>query len=325
MSEAPGRVCPLRYRYGAAALAHVPERRAETLYVIGGLYGNRPALDAAEALAAVETGSVTLCFNGDFHWFDVGAATFDEINRRVLRHEATLGNVEAELLADNAETGCGCAYPETVDAGVVERSNRIHDRLKLTARHQPDALAELQSLPMFACYRIGDIRIGVIHGDAEALAGWGFDAAALDAPDHRAWIERCFQQAQVDGFASSHTCLPALRRFETAAGARWIINNGAAGMPNFTHSQFGVITRISLTPSPHPPLYGGMLGQVRIEALALPFDAARWKQEFLAEWPPGSPAYRSYFERIQRGPNYTLATAAPPARSDFFSNASSRT
>ena len=57
----------------------------------------------------------------------------------------------------------------------------------------------------------------------------------------------------------------------------------------------------------------------------LPFDAARWKQEFLAEWPPGSPAYRSYFERIQRGPNYTLATAAPPARSDFFSNASSRT
>ncbi len=54
MREPPGRVCPLRYRYGPAALAEAPERVAETLYVIGGLYGNRPALDAVEALAAAQ-------------------------------------------------------------------------------------------------------------------------------------------------------------------------------------------------------------------------------------------------------------------------------
>ncbi|MEZ5584243.1 MAG: hypothetical protein R3F37_17180 [Candidatus Competibacteraceae bacterium] len=35
MSE-PGRVCPLRYHYGPAALAVAPERQAETLYVVGG-------------------------------------------------------------------------------------------------------------------------------------------------------------------------------------------------------------------------------------------------------------------------------------------------
>ena len=42
----PGRVCPVRYRYGPAAIARAPERPAETLYLIGGLYGNLPALDA---------------------------------------------------------------------------------------------------------------------------------------------------------------------------------------------------------------------------------------------------------------------------------------
>jgi hypothetical protein len=38
----------LRYRYGPAALAHAPEQTAETLYVVGGLYGNLPALAAIE-------------------------------------------------------------------------------------------------------------------------------------------------------------------------------------------------------------------------------------------------------------------------------------
>ena len=56
MSEQPGRSCPLRYRHGAAALATAPERVTDTLYVIGGLYGNRLALATVEALAAAESG-----------------------------------------------------------------------------------------------------------------------------------------------------------------------------------------------------------------------------------------------------------------------------
>jgi hypothetical protein len=42
----PGRVCPLRYRYGPHAIAHAAERTAETLYVIGGLYNgvDKPSL-----------------------------------------------------------------------------------------------------------------------------------------------------------------------------------------------------------------------------------------------------------------------------------------
>ena len=111
MSKQTGRTCPLHYRYGAEAIARLPTVEAETLYVIGGLYGNLPALDAIEAIAAQEAGPVTLVFNGDFNWFNVDDAGFAEINRRVLAHHAIVGNVEAELGVDGNAAGCGCAYP----------------------------------------------------------------------------------------------------------------------------------------------------------------------------------------------------------------------
>ena len=127
MSELAGRSCPLRYRYGAEALARLPAGAAETLYVVGGLYGNLPALETIEAMAAAEPGPVSIVFNGDFNWFNVDDAGFAEINRRVLAHQATLGNVEAELGAAGDAAGCGCAYPDHVAGTVVERSN-LHPR-----------------------------------------------------------------------------------------------------------------------------------------------------------------------------------------------------
>ena len=48
----PGRFCPLDYSYRPADFARPPELHAEVLYVAGGLYGNLPALDAIEGLAA---------------------------------------------------------------------------------------------------------------------------------------------------------------------------------------------------------------------------------------------------------------------------------
>lgn len=65
-------------------------------------------------------------------------------------------------------------------------------------------------------------------------------------------------------------------------------------------------TRISPIPSPHPSLCGVMVRDIHLDALAVPFDADRWEREFLASWPPESPAYRSYFSRIDHGPDYML-------------------
>ena len=90
----PGRSCPLAYRYGAAALARAPALSVQTLYVVGGLYGNSLALDAVEVLAAQEKSKPTICFNGDFNWFNVDDPGFVSINQRVLAYHAIAGNVE---------------------------------------------------------------------------------------------------------------------------------------------------------------------------------------------------------------------------------------
>jgi hypothetical protein len=301
----PGRSCPLRYRYGAGAIARVAPRPVQTLYVVGGLYGNALALDAVEQMAGGEAVTATLCFNGDFNWFDVADDEFAEINRRVLAHDATLGNVEAELGLADEDAGCGCAYPASVDAATVERSNRIHARLKCTAHRHPGVLSRIARLPMFARYVVGGCRIGVVHGDAESLAGWRFDVAALDDSQATKALHGAFVAADVDVFASSHTCLPALRRFGAAPGRDgWVSNNGAAGMPNFRGDPAGLCTRVSTTPSPHPVLREEQVSGAYISLLPVRFDAARWQARFLAQWPPGSPAWLSYFERISRGPAF---------------------
>ncbi len=305
----PGRVCPLRYRYGPGAIARAPERPAETLYVIGGLYGNLQALVTVEAMARVEPGPVTLCFNGDFNWFNVDDDGFRAINERVLRHDAILGNVEAELDEDSDAAGCGCAYPESVDQRVVERSNWIHSRLKRTAAQHPDLLRRLAELPMVARYRVGEVLVGVVHGDAESLAGWRFDVASLDDPNERGWRAEAFARADVDIFASTHTCLPVTRRFDLG-GVKLVVNNGAAGMPNARGMRFGILTRIAKTPPAYPALYGEHLRELYVDALAIYYDDPAWQQCFLENWPEGSPAWLSYFDRISNGPDYCLESSA---------------
>lgn len=304
----PGRVCPLHYRYGAAALSRTEQDlHTDILYVAGGLYGNRPALDALERMADTERGNAQLLFNGDFHWFDIDPANFADVQRRVLAHQAISGNVEAELADGSGDAGCGCAYPDDVPHAVVDRSNLIHARLSRTALHDPYWRGELAALDFWRGVRIGDARVGVVHGDAESLAGWSFDARALRDPGRHAHHFDAFDKARCDVLASSHTCLPALARF----GQYAVINNGAAGMPNFRGQLFGVVSRIALTPSPHPVLYGTRVGALHVDALALHYDIDAWLTEFRVQWPDGSAAALNYRDRILNGPGWTIDEARP--------------
>ncbi len=304
----PGRVCPLRYRYGAAALSRTGhDLNADTLYVAGGLYGNRPALDALEHMVEADGRNALLLFNGDFHWFDIDPLNFADVQRRVLAHHAIAGNVEAELADGSGDAGCGCAYPDDVPPAVVDRSNRIHAELSRTAQHDPHWRGELAALDFWRGVRIGDARVGVVHGDADSLAGWSFDARTLRDPGQRGRHVNAFTQAGCSVLASSHTCLPVLARFGRCA----VINNGAAGMPNFHRQRFGVVSRIALTPSPHPALYGTRIGSLHVDALALHYDIDAWCAEFEAQWPEGSPAALSYRDRMLDGPPWTIAEARP--------------
>jgi len=306
----PGRTCPLAYRYPPRSLDREPQLVADTLYVVGGLYGNLESLAAIAALAASEKGPVTLAFNGDFHWFDVDDADFEQVTRQVLAHPAIRGNVETELAGEDAGAGCGCAYPADVSDADVSRSNEILERLRATARRAPELRARLGELPMHLTARVGDARIGIVHGDAASLAGWGFAHDRLDEPSHRRWVESAFRDARVDAFASTHTCLPAMRAFDGGV----VANNGAAGMPNFAGSRFGLITRIGVRAFVGPQrLHGLRAGGAHVETLRIDYDHDRWLRRFLASWPEGSPAHDSYFHRISMGARFELAQAAPRA------------
>jgi hypothetical protein len=306
--ERPGRLCPADYHYHPSVFARPAEIAADVLYVVGGLYGNLAALDAVERLAQAERTPITIVFNGDFHWFDAEPAWFAEIDRRVSRHTALRGNVETEIARPaDIGVGCGCAYPESVDDGTVARSNMILDMLRAAAGDRQ----RLANLPMHLVAAIGGLRIGIVHGDAAALAGWRFAHDALDDCANVGWLDDVGRTSGVDVFASTHTCLAALRDFDLPNGRLIVINNGAAGMPNFTGATFGVISRIATRSSPHAPLYGTQRNGVFIEALAVPYDAAAFRDRFLARWPAGSPAHASYFRRIEQGPDYRMASARP--------------
>ena len=307
--DGAGRVCPRDYTYAPSELTRAPDFAADALYVIGGLYGNLAALAAIERLAEGEQATPTLVFNGDFHWFDAEPDWFAQVERRVTPHLTLRGNVETEV-ARNADigAGCGCAYPESVDADVVSRSNIILRQLRPHAT--PRARARLGALPMHLVAQVGDLRIGIVHGDAGALAGWRFAQNALDDPANGRWLADIRAASQVDVFAATHTCLAALRDFDLPSGRLTVINNGAAGMPNFSGSRIGVITRIATTPSPYGTLYGLQRDGLFIDALAVHYDEDAFLADFLARWPQGSPAYLSYFSRIVDGPDYPLARAA---------------
>ena len=301
----PGRSCPVDYRYGAGALAAPATLFADSLWIAGGLYGNTFALRGLEEMFAAERGNSALMFNGDFHWFDVADEAFAEIERGVARYAATRGNVETEISQPQDGAGCGCGYPDWVDDEDVARSNRIIERLKDTARRAPGAVARLSALPMYRIAEVGGLRIAVVHGDADSLAGWGFSQETLATRQGREEAAAAFESAGVQVFASSHTCLPVLQSFD---GAGIIANNGAAGMPNFAGTGYGLATRISLTPHPLA-LYQMRVGPLRVEAIPIHYDAPAWRDAFLAQWPEGSDAHASYWRRVSDGPRYGVELA----------------
>jgi hypothetical protein len=315
--EVPGRSCPLTYRYQPEALAQPAQLEADTLYVVGGLYGNPAALQALLKRADREpNGPVTIIFNGDFHWLDVDPDDFRAISEAVLAHHAIKGNVEAEL-ASAEDAGCGCAYPDYVSDDVVDRSNRIMTRLRATAGRFPELVGRLGELPRYLTASVGGRRIGILHGDPESLAGWRLALEAMEPGDplvrrQVGWhgqpttatdLLDWFQRAEVSVFACTHTGLPYAQDLADHDGRRWlVINNGSAGLANFTGTSFGVITRLSSSPQPPADsLYGISIDGLRCDAVALAFDLDWWRAHFVTQWPPDSPAHQRYLTRITQG------------------------
>jgi hypothetical protein len=304
-----GRSCSVSYRYAPAVFNAPATVETDILYVVGGLYGNEQALATVLQLFGAERGRKHLIFNGDFNWFNSAPASFCRINETVLSHDATRGNVETELGPPSlrGDAGCGCAYPEWVGDDVVFRSNAIMAQLASTAASFPQLQSRLAALPMWRRIDVGGTPVGIVHGDAESLAGWGFSRERLADPAHRLTVREWFDLAQVRIFASSHTCLPVMHALadtdtDTQDRTCLVANNGAAGMPNFAGAQSGLLTRIATSPYRHgTSCYGTQLDNVFIDAVPIDYDSLQFQRAFLAQWPAGSPAHTSYWERIANG------------------------
>lgn len=305
-----GRTRPTDHVYPDGALAAADDGDGETLYVVGNLYGNTEALRALAALVAEEPAGARVIFGGDFHWFDVDDEEFAEIAAGVSASEAITGNVERELARESADFGCGCAYPDSVATGVAERSDQIIRQLRATATRFDGHRAWLASLPMYRAVRIAGERVLVVHGDTHSLSGWRFAADAVrTARDAELAAE--FRRTDARVIACSHTCLPCARRVAATQGDCLLINNGAAGMPNFHDRLCGVITRIDAGREvPEGSLYGTQLGALRCDAVALDYNVEAWWRRFRRQWSVGSPADLSYACRLLRGDGGLRASLA---------------
>jgi hypothetical protein len=100
--------------------ARPAELRAEVLYVVGGLYGNLPALREVERMAELEATPATLLFNGDFH---VDADGFHRDRYRGAPHPRYAATSKPRPLP-KMTSRLRRAYPESVPDADVDRSNR---------------------------------------------------------------------------------------------------------------------------------------------------------------------------------------------------------
>lgn len=303
-----GRTCPLHYRYRPEELARDPVScEADVLYVAGGLYGNPFALDEIEAMVEAERAlgrRVHLLFNGDFNWFNARDDLFHDINTRVLGHDAITGNVEYELARPDGEAGCGCAYPPFVDDAVVERSNRIMVRLQGIASRHPDLQAGLAKLPRYRCLMFGGLKVVVVHGDPESLAGWGLSHEALATGGDGPLID-WFRQTGADVLVSTHTCLPVMRALMVDGRPRVFLNNGSAGVSNLAGDRAGLLARVALSEPSGGAL--GLVSRLPVTAALEPvrFQLPPWVSMFDDLWPQGSDAALSYRQRILDGTSLT--------------------
>jgi hypothetical protein len=309
-----GRTCPMSYRYAPSSLDGPAAAQVDILYVVGGLYGNEAALTSVLKMFHAERGRKHLIFNGDFNWFNVDPDSFKRINDIVLSFDAIRGNVETELAAAEGitdDTGCGCAYPEWVDDSVVQYSNSIMQSLAKTAMQFPQLQISLAGLPMVKRISVGGLPVGIVHGDAASLAGWGFAQENLADALHLEQVRYWFDEAQVRVFACSHTCLPVFHRLSNTARQECLVaNNGAAGMPNFSGLTEGLVTRIATSRYTGGPSWATEpVDNVVIEALPVAYDHQQWQEVFLRQWPAGSAAHLSYWQRICRGPAYSKELA----------------
>lgn len=300
-----GRVGADDYAIDAAEWDKAPFATCDTLYCVGGLYGNIEAMKTVVGMVGEEKGDVLVVLNGDYHWFDGELGSFLEIERLVAPYVPMNGNVELELSrAEACGVGCGCSYPTSMSDNFVNRSNAIYAKLKGAVAAQEGLAETLRGRPAWGVVGVGDALVGVTHGDEKSVSGWDCSTDALKRPERLAELRDFFSTRSVDILSTTHTCAAAAVAVEGGV----VINNGSAGLPEYRDMLFGLVNRISKTKHPDA-LYRAQIQGVYVEAVPVRYDNAKFLSWFDSIWEDGSPAAKSYRPRAVAGP----ATDIPDA------------
>ena len=303
-----GRVCPADYHIDDQAFSGDAEYSCDVLYVVGGLYGNPFALKAVDRLleeeraraimAGAPDAKIATVFNGYMHWFDKTADNFESIERAAAKYTLLIGNVEAELRReDPIGVGCGCAYPSCVDDATVARSNAIHSMLFDELSNRPDLKRLLQGRPSTATVAVAGRKVGITHGDERMVGGWNCSREELSEPARQRELDAFLAENDLTVLATTHTCSAAAIALENGL----VINNGAAGLPNFSDQHFGLAIRVAETSHPDA-LFGTFRDGLFVEAVPVRYDHDSFVKWFDELWPEGTPAEVSYRGRILNGP-----------------------
>ncbi len=300
-----GRMGADDYAIAAAEWDKAPFAACDTLYSVGGLYGNVWAMKAVVNMLEGEDGDVCVALNGDYHWFDATLESFLEVEEMVSRFTPMNGNVELELArAQACGVGCGCSYPTSMSDAFVGRSNAIYARIKEAISAKPGLAASLAGRPAWGIAQVGGTRVALTHGDEKSVSGWGCSTDSLREAARLEELDAFFTAHGIGVLSTTHTCAAAA--VCTPHGA--VINNGSAGLPEYKGLLYGLVNRISTTRHPDA-VYRARVEDVWVEAVPVRYDQDAFIRWFDAIWEPDSPAAISYRPRAVAGPDVSFADA----------------
>ena len=192
-----------------------PDQSIRRLAVMGGAYGNLPALAACTEHAR-SRGCDTLAFIGDA----TGCCGHsDEVLELIRRNFSILvaGNHEQQAAADSQECGCNYASAEDEHYGCLAHQYAMKS---LSAENR----RWLGAWPDLALIETGAGKILLCHG-SPAQTNEFLHESQLRDDRLNAWLD----QFQASGFVCTHSGLPWIRRL---AGNRFAVNCGVVGKPD---------------------------------------------------------------------------------------------
>ena len=161
----------------------------------------------------------------------------------------------------------------------------------------PELKGPLMGRPATMVVDVAGFRVGITHGDEKLIGGWDCSRESLQDVMRQDEVDCFMRRCSLDVFTTTNTCAPVALGLSRGL----VVNNGAAGLPNFAGQRFGLVVRIAAKPR-KDALFEAQVGDLHVQAIPLRYDHDAFLGWFDALWDETSPASISYRDRIVNGP-----------------------